>query len=154
MSNKLLKENKHDQDDAVKAVQQYNAFGWIFILCGIGSLILMLFVSQVPHDYEKYNVPLYFGIWTVISFILIVIGVLPLVLGKCSKKYRDWVKKDVDSFINHMAMQTAIKEKRRIKADIRRDKKRGLDVELECDRRKLEEIDEYIESSRNSKKMS
>ena len=76
----------------------YNEIGKVLISCGIISLLLLWFVSIMPQDYEKYNISLYMTIWIVISLILIVIGVIPLILGKYSRKYQVWIDKEVKSF--------------------------------------------------------
>lgn len=94
MSNKLVK-NKNTSSEINEGVKVYNQIGCIFIFLGIFSFILLGFVSLMPQDYEKYNVPLFFGIWAVISLILVFIGIIPLLLGKYSKKYRIWVEKEV-----------------------------------------------------------
>lgn len=51
-------------------------------------------MSLFPQDYEKHNIPLFFGLWALISVLLIVIGIAPIFLGKYSKKYQVWVEKD------------------------------------------------------------
>ncbi len=99
MSNKLVK-NKNAPPEINEGVRVYNQIGYIFIFLGIFSFILLGFVSLLPQDYEKYNIPLFFGIWAVISLILVIMGVIPLLLGKYSKKYRIWVEKDVESYQN------------------------------------------------------
>lgn len=100
MSNKLVK-NKNTPQEINEGVRVYNQIGYIFIFLGLFSFILLLgFVSLMPQDYEKYNIPLFFGIWAVISLILIIMGVIPLLLGKYSKKYRIWIKKEVESYQN------------------------------------------------------
>lgn len=99
MSNKLIK-NKNAPPEINEGVRVYNQIGYIFIFLGIFSFILLGFVSLLPQDYEKYNIPLFFGIWAVISLILVIMGVIPLLLGKYSKKYRIWVEKDVESYQN------------------------------------------------------
>lgn len=101
MSNKLVK-NKNTPPEINEGVRVYNQIGYIFIFVGIFSFILLGFVSLLPQDYEKYNIPLYFGIWVVISLILVMIGIIPLLLGKHSKKYRIWVEKDVKSYQSRM----------------------------------------------------
>lgn len=99
MSNKLVK-NKNAPPEINEGVRVYNQIGCIFIFLGIFSFILLGFVSLLPQDYEKYNIPLFFGIWTVISLVLVIMGIIPLLLGKYSKKYRIWVEKEVKSYQN------------------------------------------------------
>lgn len=99
MSNKLVK-NKNIPPEINEGVRVYNQIGYIFIFLGIFSFILLGFVSLLPQDYEKYNIPLFFCIWAVISLILVIMGIIPLLLGKYSKKYRVWVEKDVKSYQN------------------------------------------------------
>lgn len=97
MSNKLVK-NKNISPEINEGVRVYNQIGYIFLFVGIFSFALLGFVSRMPQDYEKYNVSLYFSIWAVISFLFVMIGILPLWLGKHSEKYRIWVEKDVESY--------------------------------------------------------
>ena len=76
----------------------FDQIGQIFLFVGLVSFLLMGFVRLLPQDYEKYNVPLCFGIWAGISFLFAVIGVIPLFLGKYSKKYRVWTEKEIESY--------------------------------------------------------
>lgn len=76
----------------------FDQIGQIFLFVGLASFLLLGFVSLLPQDYEKYNVPLCFGIWAGISFLFVVIGVIPLFLGKYSKKYRAWTEKEIESY--------------------------------------------------------
>ena len=62
MSNKLVKNTKKDPDEGREGVAFYNAVGKIFVVCGIVSFVLMVFVALMPQDYEKYKIPLAFGI--------------------------------------------------------------------------------------------
>lgn len=139
MSNKLIKEWKQKSNASLnEGTQLYNTFGWIFIICGIASFLLMFFVSLMPQDYEKYNIPLFFGIWTAISIAFIIIGIIPLILGKYSKRFRAWAEKDVESFGRHLVKQEAKQEKKRLEKAIRRDKKKGLVSKAEEDQAELE----------------
>ena len=139
MSNKLIKESTPKKKTPVnEGVVFYNTFGWVFIFCGIGSFLLEFFVSMLPQDYEKYNIPLFFGIWTAISVAFIIIGIIPLVLGKYSKRFQNWAKKDVDSFGRYLVRQAARQEKKRWEKNIRQDKKKGLEKKLEEDQLELE----------------
>ena len=91
MSHKWIKESKQKPKVSEnEGIHLYNTFGWVFILCGIASFLLMFFVSLMPQDYEKYNIPLAFGIWTAISVTFIILGIIPLVLGKYSKRFQIW----------------------------------------------------------------
>lgn len=104
MSNKLVK-NKNISSEKNEGVRVYNQIGYIFIFLGIFSFILLGIVSLMPQDYEKYNVFLFFSIWAVISLALVIMGIIPLLLGKYSKKYRIWVEKDVESYQKWMFMK-------------------------------------------------
>lgn len=99
MSNKLIK-NKNTLPEINEGVRVYNQIGYIVIFLGICSFALLGFVNLLPQDYEKYNIPLFFGVWAVISLILVIMGIIPLLLGKYSKKYRIWAEKDVESYQN------------------------------------------------------
>lgn len=81
-----------------ESVQFYNEIGKIYIGCGICSLLILGFISLLPQDYEKYNIPLIFGIWILVSLIMIAIGIAPILLGKYSQKYQLWVEKEMRSF--------------------------------------------------------
>lgn len=93
---------KKEKEEKSVGVAFYNQVGMILIICGIISFGLMYFVSLLPQDYEKYNVPVFFGIWTSISILLCVLGLVPLVLGKYSKKFKKWADKDVYDYANHL----------------------------------------------------
>lgn len=95
--------------------------------------MLEFFVSLMPQDYEKYNIPLSFGIWTSVSIVLIIIGIIPLVLGKYSKKFQSLAEKDVGSFGWYLVRLEAKQEKKRLEKSIKRDKKRGLDGKLKIE---------------------
>lgn len=115
MSNKLVKD-KNSLSKLNEGVEFYNQIGYIFIFLSICSFIILGFVSLLPQDYEKYNIPMCFGIWAVISLILMIIGIIPLLLGKYSKKYRDLVDKDVKSYQNKMIK----KMEKSIEKDVRK----------------------------------
>ena len=80
-------------------VQAYRFFGSAFLLCGVVSLVLMGFVALLPQDHEKYNLPLFFGVWLAISLGLAALGVGLLALCKRSERFRQWAQKDVMDFI-------------------------------------------------------
>lgn len=101
MSNKLVK-NKNTSQEINVGVRVYNQVGCIFIFLGVFSFILLGFVSLMPQDYEKYNISLFFGIWAVISLMLVIMGIILLLLGKYSEKYRIWVEEDVKSYQNRL----------------------------------------------------
>lgn len=103
MSNKLIKNRKISKKN--EGIEFYNQIGRIFIFCGIVSFLLLGFVMLLPQDYEKYNITLFFGIWVVISSVLVIVGVLPLLLGKYCKKYQMWIDKEVKSYQNKMLNQ-------------------------------------------------
>ena len=146
MSNKLIKESKQKKKVTVSdGVIFYNTFGWIFVFCGIGSFLLKFFVSLMPQNYEKYNIPLMFGIWTAVSVALLVIGIVPLVLGKYSKRFQNWANKDVDSFGRYLVKQEAKQEKKRLEKSIKRDKRKGLDNKLEENQLELEMADRILD---------
>ena len=105
----------------------------------------MFFVSLMPQDYEKYNIPFFFGIWTAISVFLIIIGIIPLVLGKYSKRFQSWAEKDVDAFGRHLVKQEAKQEKNRLEKAMKRDKKKGLDSKFEADQHELETVNTILE---------
>ena len=92
--------NKQNLKNTNTGVKFYNQIGYTFILCGIVSFFILGFISLLPQDYEKYNIPLFFGVWVAISLILIIIGILPILLGKYCKKYQIWIEKEVKSFHN------------------------------------------------------
>lgn len=98
MGNKLIKDKKKLSMKVNEGVRFYNIIGGTFIACGMGSLLLLGFVSLLPQDYKKYNIPLFFGIWFAISVALLIIGVIPLLLGKYNRKYQIWIEKEVNSY--------------------------------------------------------
>lgn len=98
MGNKLIKTKKKPTKKVNEYVDFYNSIGKMFIGCGLFSFLILGFVSLLPQDYEKYNILLFFGIWALISVLLIVIGITPILLGKYSKKYQVWIEKEVRSY--------------------------------------------------------
>lgn len=100
MSNKLIKVRDNSFQKENIGVQFYSLCAKIYIVCAIGSLLLLVFVSTLPQNYEKYNVPLCFGVWFGISLIVLVIGVVILFLCVKSKKFKNWAEKDVLAFKN------------------------------------------------------
>lgn len=123
MSNKLVKNIKKDPDEGREGVAFYNAIGKIFVVCGIASFVLMSFVALMPQDYEKYNIPLAFGIWTAISVFLIALGILPQILGKKSRRFRKWAEKDFASFEQHMLKQAEKELEREDRKQLKKQKK-------------------------------
>lgn len=117
MSNKLVKNIKIPKK-INEGVEFYNQIGRIFIFLGIVSFILLCFVSLLPQDYEKYNIPLSFEVWAVISSIFVAVGILPLLLGKYCKKYQIWIEKEVKSYQNKMSKRA----EKSIKKEMRKHK--------------------------------
>ena len=117
MSNKLVKSKKPPKK-INEGIVFYNQIGRIFIFLGIVSFIILGFVSLLPQDYEKYNIPLFYGIWAVISSIFVIVGVLQLLLGKYCKKYQIWIEKEVKSHQSRMLKQA----ERSIEKDMRNHK--------------------------------
>lgn len=94
MSNKLVKNQV--SENLNYGVELYELYGKVFIGCGICSFVLMIFVSLLPQDYEKYNIPLCFAIWSIISTAVLALGIVMVVLAKKSKKFQAWAQKDYD----------------------------------------------------------
>ena len=117
MSNKLVKSIKSPQKTN-EGIEFYNQIGRICIFLGIVSFVILGFVCILPQDYEKYNIPLFFGIWAVISSIFVIVGVLPLLLGKYCKKYQIWIEKEVKSYQNRLLKQA----EKSIEKDMRKHK--------------------------------
>lgn len=117
MSNKLVK-NKKPPQKTNEGIAFYNQMGRIFILLGIISFIILGLISLLPQDYEKYNIPLFYSIWAIISSIFVIVGVLPLLLGKYCNKYQIWVEKEVKSYQNRMLKQA----EKSIERDMRKHK--------------------------------
>lgn len=117
MSNKLVKSKKPPQKTN-EGIVFYNQIGRIFIFLGIISFIILGFVSLLPQDYEKYNIPLFYGIWAAISSVFVTVGVLLLLLEKYCKKYQIWIEKEVKSHQNRMLKQA----EKSIKKDMRKHK--------------------------------
>ena len=118
MSNRLVKNTKKNTEERREEIAFYNAVGKVFVICGIVSFVLMGFVALMPQDYEQYNIPRAFGIWTAISVFLIVLGILPQILGKKSRRFQKWAEKDFAYFEQHMIKQA--------KKELEREKKKQL----------------------------
>ncbi|MCI7275670.1 MAG: hypothetical protein MR529_05585 [Cuneatibacter sp.] len=123
MSNRLAKNTKKNTEERREEIAFYNAVGKVFVICGIVSFVLMGFVALMPQDYEKYNIPLAFGIWTAISVFLIVLGILPQILGKKSRRFQKWAEKDFASFEQHMIKQAKKELEREKKKQLKKQKK-------------------------------
>lgn len=109
MSNRLVK-NLPKED--YTGSELYVFFGKVFVGCGVASFVLMTFVSTLPQDYEKYNIPLFFGIWMVISLGLIALGATLVILAKKSKKFQAWAERDTEKLGKYL-----------MEKELRRDKK-------------------------------
>lgn len=96
MSNHLVK-NKSEKEENV-GIKFYKSCGKVLVLCSIISFILLIFVSMLPQDYEKYDISLFFTIWFMISFIIFMAGFLVIILCKKSSRFQAWAEKDVISF--------------------------------------------------------
>ncbi|MEE1125718.1 MAG: hypothetical protein U0L18_07240 [Acutalibacteraceae bacterium] len=97
-NSKVNKDKKKPCTKVNEGVSFFNQIGKIYIGLGIGSFFLLGFVSTLPQDYEKYNIPLCFGIWGIISVLFILIGIIPILLGKYNKKYQIWIEKERASY--------------------------------------------------------
>ena len=98
MSNKLVK-NHESQDTSITDL--YKQFGLTIILCSVISFILMVFVSLMPQDYDKYNINSIFTIWGIFSILLLVMGVTLFILASKSKKFKSFIERDFISFTKH-----------------------------------------------------
>ena len=110
MSNKLIKVRDNSFQKENIGLQFYSLCAKIFIVCALGSLILLAFVSSLPQDYEKYNVPLFFCVWLGISLIVLGLGAVILLLCVRSKKFQNWAEKDVLAFAEHHMQKKLKKE--------------------------------------------
>lgn len=109
MSNKLIKVRDNSFQKENIGVQFYIFCAKIFIMCALGSLFLLAFVSTLPQDYEKYNVPLFFGVWLGISLIVLGLGTVILFLCVKSKKFQNWAEKDMLAFAKHHLLRRGTK---------------------------------------------
>ena len=123
MSNRLVKNTKKNTEEGREGIAFYNAVGKVFVVCGIVSFVLMGFVALMPQDYEKYNIPLAFGIWTAISVFLIALGILPQILGKKSRRFQKWAEKDFASFEQQMIKQAEKELEREDRKQLKKQKK-------------------------------
>lgn len=80
MGKRLMKQKLGKEENT--GAKLYIYVGKVFIGCGMGSCMLLFLVHTLPQDYEKYNIPLFFGIWFGISFVLILTGFIIMVLCK------------------------------------------------------------------------
>ncbi|MDE5865561.1 MAG: hypothetical protein K2H31_03035 [Lachnospiraceae bacterium] len=99
MSNKLVKRKTEKEENI--GIKFYISCGKVFVGCGVVCCLLLGFVSTLPQDYEKYNIPLFFGIWFIISFAMLIFGLVLITLCKKSKKFQTWAEKDVLNFTEH-----------------------------------------------------
>ena len=99
MGNKLAK-CKTEKEVNI-GVKVYIIYGKVIAGCGVMSFLLLGFVSTLPQDYEKYEIPLFFGIWFIVSFVSLILGLVMITLCKKSKKFGHWAQKDVLSYAEH-----------------------------------------------------
>lgn len=99
MSNKLAKRKTEKEENI--GVNVYIICGKVIAGFGVMSFLLLGFVSTLPQDYEKYDIPLFFGIWFIVSFVSLILGLIMITLCKKSKKFGQWAQKDVLSFAEH-----------------------------------------------------
>ena len=96
MSKYKFVKRKDDENDVVKI---YSSIAKIFIVCGIAWLILTGFISLMPQDYEKYNIPLFFTIMVGVGLALIALGVVQFILLKRNCRwYINLIKKDMNLY--------------------------------------------------------
>jgi membrane-bound ClpP family serine protease len=93
----------------------YLAFGRIFIGVGVVFLLILGGVLMMPQDYEKYNIPLMFGIMFAMAFIIIIIGIVVVVLCKKSKRFQAWAEKDVTAYAKYLINKEIEKDAKRKK---------------------------------------
>lgn len=99
MGRRLVEQKDEKNENA--GIQFYGTVGMIFIICGILSFLLLCLVYMLPQDCEKYNIPLFFGIWFAISLAVFLLGIILIILCKKSKRFQVWAENDVLSFAEH-----------------------------------------------------
>ena len=100
MGRRLVQQKEEKNENA--GIQFYGTVGIIIMICGIFSFLLLCLVYMLPQDYEKYNIPLFFGIWFVISLVVFLLGIILIILCKKSKRFQVWAEKDVLSYAEHL----------------------------------------------------
>ena len=108
MSNHLVK-NKSEKEKN-PGIKFYRSCGKILVGCSVISIILLIFVSMLPQDYEKYDLSLFFSIWFVVSCIVFIAGFFIIILCKKSSRFQAWVEKDVISFAEQQLCKENCKE--------------------------------------------
>lgn len=100
MGRRLVQQKEEKNENA--GIQFYETVGMIFIICGILSFLLLGLVYMMPQDYEKYNIPLFFGIWFAISLVVVLLGIILIILCKKSKRFQVWAENDVLGYAEHL----------------------------------------------------
>ncbi len=96
MGGKLVKQEEHSKEE--EAIVFYKQVSYIFIICGFLWMALACFAISMPQDYEKYNIPLFFGILMGIGILTAAPGAVILILLKKSARFREFCIKDHASF--------------------------------------------------------
>lgn len=129
MGKRLVKQKLGKEENT--GAKFYISIGKVFVGCGIGSLILLFLVHILPQDYEKYNIPLFFGIWFGISFVLILTGLIIMVLCKKSKRFQIWAQNNTEIFAKHVIEKEIQKDKKRRNCNTKRNNKNQTREEKE-----------------------
>jgi hypothetical protein len=108
MSRHLVKQEEKKEEPIGTAA--YRTIGKIFISLGVILILLLIGIGMLPQDYEKYNIPLMFGIMCSIALIMILAGAVLVLLCRKSTRFQNWAEKDVTQFTEGLIRKEMEKE--------------------------------------------
>ncbi len=113
MSRKPVKKKSLPSQGENPGVAFYGAVGRILMGCGGASLLLLLFVNQLPQNHEAYNIPLVNGLWAIASLLLVLSGFALLLLCRRSAPFRQWAERELLCFAERQLRKELQREKKK-----------------------------------------
>jgi hypothetical protein len=108
MSHHLVKQEAKKEEPI--GIVTYRTFGKIFISLGVILILLLIGIGILPQNYEKYNIPLMFGIMCSIALLMILAGAVLVLLCRKSTRFQNWAEKDVTQFTEGLIRKEMEKE--------------------------------------------
>ncbi len=105
MDRKPVKKKRSPPKGENPGVAFYRAVGRTLMGCGGASLLLLLFVNQLPQNHEAYNIPLVNGLWAIASLLLL--------LCRRSAPFRQWAERELLCFAERQLRKELQREKKK-----------------------------------------
>ena len=113
MDRKPVKKKRSPPKGENPGTAYYEAVGRTLMGCGGASLLLLLFVNQLPQNYEAYNIPLVNGLWAMASLLLLLSGLALLLLCRRSAPFRQWAERELLCFSERQLRKELQREKKK-----------------------------------------